>query len=200
MIRLRGCQHPGRLVKDQHLGPAKQRFENFHSLLQPHRQILNHRLRVDIQLIIFFQALQDLAGIGLGSSQQSATLGAKDDVFQHGEIIDQHEMLMHHADASGNCVLGGGNGCRPAIDQNFTAIGLIIAVEDAHQGRFTGAIFADNAVDRAFIDGQVDIGVGAHRTKTLIDIYQLDRRRLGARFRVVNIRHSAPRHRTIEGF
>ena len=31
--------------------------------------------------------------------------GAEDDVFQHGEILDQHEVLVDHADADGDGVV-----------------------------------------------------------------------------------------------
>ena len=39
-----------------------------------------------------------------------------------------------------------------AVDPNLAGIGLVEAVEDRHQRRFAGAVFADDAVDEAALD------------------------------------------------
>ena len=66
------------------------------------------------------------------------------------------------------------DGYRLAVDPDFAGIGLIEAVEDRHQGRLAGAVLADNAVDGAALDLQMDVAVGMDRAKTLVDADQLD--------------------------
>ena len=63
---------------------------------------------------------------------------------------------------------------RLAIDADLAGIGLVEAVEDRHQRRFAGAVLADNAVDRALADRQVDVLVGVDGAEALVDADQLD--------------------------
>ena len=53
-------------------------------------------------------------------------------------------------------------------------IGLVEAVEDRHQGRLAGAVLADDAVDRAALDDEVDRPVGVDGAEALVDVLQLD--------------------------
>ena len=43
---------------------------------------------------------------GDARGEQRAALGAEHDVLEHGEILDQHEVLVHHADAERDRVVG----------------------------------------------------------------------------------------------
>ena len=40
--------------------------------------------------------------MGENRADQRAVLGAEHDILENGEGFDQHEMLMHHADAGGD--------------------------------------------------------------------------------------------------
>ena len=53
-------------------------------------------------------------------------------------------------------------------------IGMVKAVKDRHQRRFAGAILADDAVDRALCDREIDVLVGVNRPEALVDADQLD--------------------------
>ena len=106
--------------------------------------------------------------------EDGAALDAEHDVFEHGEILDQHEMLVDHADAGGDRRLAVVDHDRLAVDADLAGIGLIEAVEDRHQRRLAGAVLADDAVDRALLDLEVDGAVGVDRTEALVDADQLD--------------------------
>ena len=84
--------------------------------------------------------------------EQRLAFGAEDDVFEHGEILDQHEMLVDHADAERDGVVGRLDRDRLAADPDLAAVGLVEAVEDRHQRRLAGAVLADDAVDGAALD------------------------------------------------
>jgi hypothetical protein len=58
---------------------------------------------------------------------------------------------------------------RLAVDEDLAAIGLIEAVEDAHQRRLAGAVLADDAVDLALGDGEMDVAIGVDRAEALVD-------------------------------
>ena len=67
---------------------------------------------------------------------------------------------MDHANAVGNRVVGAANLDRLPIDQDLTRVALVKAVEDLHQRAFARAIFAQQGVDLAGLDGQIDLVVG----------------------------------------
>ena len=112
------------------------------------------------------------ARLGDRCLQQRLALGAEDDVFEHREILDQHEVLVDHADADGDGVVGRVDRHRLAADADLAAVGLVEAVEDRHQRRLAGAVLADDAVDGAALDFQMDVAVGMDRAKTLVDADQ----------------------------
>jgi hypothetical protein len=78
---------------------------------------------------------------------------------------------------------------RLAADADLAGIGLVVAVEDAHQGRLAGAVLADDAVDRAARDGDGDGTVGMDGAETLVDADQFDGR---SRIRRRGGRHARP--------
>ena len=65
---------------------------------------------------------------------------------------------------------------RHAADTDLAAVRMIEAIKDRHQGRFAGAIFADDSVHAAAPDAQVDVAVGVHRTEVFVDLDQFDRK------------------------
>jgi hypothetical protein len=119
-------------------------------------------------------ALTDLAQPGLGGAavarQLEAALGAEHDVVEHRHVLDQHEVLVHHADAQADRLLAVADLLDLAVEQEIAAVGAIVTVQDAHQGRFAGAVFPHQAVDRALGDGEVDVRVRLHMSKVLGDV------------------------------
>ena len=174
MIGLGRRQHAGRLVEDQDVGAAIERLQDLDALLQADRQFLDDRVGIDLQPVFALQPLQLGARLGDRRLQQRLAFGAEDDVLEHGEILDQHEVLVDHADAEGDGVVGRVDDRRLAADADLAAVGLVEAVEDRHQRRLAGAVLADDAVDRAALDLQMDVAVGMDRAETLVDADQLD--------------------------
>ena len=114
--------------------------------------------------------------------ERHAALGAEQQVLQHRERLDQHEVLVDHADPGADRILGAVDLALLAVDPDDAAIGLIVAVEDVHQRRLAGAVLPDDAVDGAARNPQVDVPIGMDRAEALVDADQLDRR-LGGRRR-----------------
>ncbi len=172
---LRG-QHAGRLVEDQDTRPPIERLKDLDPLLDPDRKLADHGVQVDLETEIVFEAPQLAAGRRQAGAEQRAALRAENHVLQNGERIDQHEVLEHHADAGADGIGGRAQVQGLAKDTDLAAVGLIIAVEDAHQGRLAGTVLADDPVNRPDSDLERDVAVGVDRPETLVDATQLDRR------------------------
>src|SRR5690606_38309706 len=128
-----------------------------------------------LEAVFLLQPHQFGTSLGDGGVQQGLAFGAEDDVFKHGEILDQHEVLVDHANAGSDGVIGRGNHGRLAIDADFSAVGLVEAVEYRHQGRFARTVFTNNAVNGATGYFEVDVAIGVNRAETLVDADKLDR-------------------------
>jgi hypothetical protein len=50
-------------------------------------------------------------------------LGAEDDVLEHGEVVGQHEVLVHHADAGAIASVGERKLTRLAVDGDRALVG-----------------------------------------------------------------------------
>ena len=177
MVGLLRGQHAGRLVEDQDPGAAKQRLQDLDALLDADGKVLDAGVEVDLQRIVALERLDLLARPGGAVGEGEAALGAEQHVLQHGERLDQHEVLVDHADPGADGILGAGDAPFLAIDQDGAGIGLVVAVDDVHQGRFAGAVLADDAVDAAGRDAQRDRLVGVDGAEALVDAAQLDGRR-----------------------
>ena len=66
---------------------------------------------------------------------------------------------------------------RLAVDEDLALVRLEQPVEDVHQGRLAGAVLAEQGVDLARLDGQVDVVVGDQVTEALGDAAQFESQR-----------------------
>src|SRR5690606_24920280 len=166
---------------DQDVRAAKQRLQDLHALLYPDRQVGDPGVEIDLEAVFPLQLRDLLARAGSALGQRQAALGAEQQVLQDRERLDQHEVLVDHADAGPDRVLGALDPALFAVDPDRAPVGLVVAVEDVHERRLAGAVLADDAVDGAGGDRQVDVPVGVHRAEALVDADQLNRRRRGWR-------------------
>jgi hypothetical protein len=133
VIGLRRGQHAGGLVEDQDLRTAVQRLEDLDALLYADGQFLDDGIGIDLELIFLFELLELASGLGDSRVEHLAFLGAEHDVFKHAEVLDQHEMLVNHADAHRNGGVRVLDHGFPAVNEDVAIVGLIEAVEDRHQ-------------------------------------------------------------------
>ena len=76
------------------------------------------------------------------------------------EVVDQHEMLVDHADAQLDGLARGVDLLGLAPDQDLALVGLLQAVEHLHQGGLAGAVLADQRMHLALAHLEVDLVVG----------------------------------------
>ena len=179
LIGFRRGQHAGGFIQNQDICPAIERLEDLDTLLHAHAKLFDHGIRIHLQTVLFFQRNQLFACLAERWCQQAAIFCAKNNVFQNCEILDQLEMLEHHADACRNRGLAVGDVCLLPADEDFTGVRFVESVENAHQRGFSGTVLTNNAVDRSAGDTDRDVLVGLNRTKGFGNAFQFDGGGLG---------------------
>ena len=172
---LRG-QHGGGFVQDQDIRPAVQHLDDLQGLLLGDGHIAHQLVGVHVEAV----AVADLPHLAAHFLQvQPATaFQPQHDVFGRGEHVHQLEMLMDHADAQVERVVGRGDGDLFAVDEDLAAVGEVDAGEHVHQCGLAGAVFAQQGQDLALVDGQRDLVVGHDGAESLGDIFHLNSARL----------------------
>ena len=94
---------------------------------------------------------------------------AEHDVLGDREDGDEHEVLVHHADAGVHRVTGAGEVLHLVVEQDLALVGLVQAVQHVHEGGLACAVLAEQAVDLARFDREVNVVVRDQRTEPLGD-------------------------------
>ena len=176
MLGLLRRQDRGRLVQDQNPGAPVQRLENLQALAVADRQRGHALVQIDQQTGAAHQRVELDANRRLGALQQPVRLGTEHDVVQRAQRVDQHEVLVHHANAQRDRIVGLADAGGLAKDLDLSAVGAVKAVQDRHQRALAGAVLTDDAVHRRRPHVQRNIGVGLDRAKALVDAPHAHRR------------------------
>ncbi len=100
-------QHRGRLVEDQHGRLPDQCLDDLDPLLDADRQVLHQGVRVDLQAVAVGELAHVLARLApVEQAGGAGLLDAEGHVLRDGEHGHEHEVLVHHADAGRDGVLG----------------------------------------------------------------------------------------------
>ena len=170
---LRG-QDGGGLVKNEDVVFAVEHLQDLYALLLADRDILDQRIGVNFEPV----AGRKLHHLGAGGVhlQQAALhiFHAQDDVLQHGEVVHQLEVLMHHADAEAVGITRALDLRLLPIDDDLALFRRIEAEEYAHQRGFAGAVFAQQGMDLPFSSMEVDVVVGDQAGEFFDDLTHFD--------------------------
>ena len=82
-------------------------------------------------------------------------------------------MLEHHADAQFTGMGGALQGQRVAVPGDAAGVGLDDAVDNFHQGALAGAILAEQSMDFACVDCELDTVIRPASGVLLDDVFQL---------------------------
>ena len=80
---------------------------------------------------------------------------------------------MHHPDSGVDCVLGGPEVRRCAVDSDVAFVGADHPVDDLHQRRFSGPVLSHDGVNLTRGDRQLDVIVGNYPRIPLGDALEL---------------------------
>ena len=176
LVDLLRYQHGGGLVEDEDAGAAVQHLEDLDPLAVADAEVLHERVRVDVEPV----APGDVADHGgRGRADAVQLLGAEDDVLLDGEVVGEHEVLVHHADAGRDGLLRGVEARQPAVDVHLALVRAEHAVQDLHERGLARTVLAHDGVDRAAPYRQRHVVVGDDTGEALGDPAQLDGRRVG---------------------
>jgi hypothetical protein len=168
---LRG-QHRGGLVQDQDLGVSVERLHDLDPLLHADRDLLHPRVGVDGEAEAVRDVEDALSGRRQVEERPAGRLGGEHDVLGDRHHRDQHEVLVHHADAGLDRVLGGRDPHRLAVHPDLAGVGLVEPVEDVHQRRLARPVLAQQGVHLAGCELEVDRVVGHQAAEALGDSAQ----------------------------
>ena len=94
-------------------------------------------------------------------------------VLDDSQRLEQREVLKHHADPERTRLCRVGDLDALAVPEDLALVGLHGAINDLHQGALARTVLAQNGVDLARGDRQIDAGVRHDRRVALGDIAQL---------------------------
>ncbi len=160
------------------LAPAVEHLEDLHPLPGPDAQGLDQCAGVDQQAVAAGQLVDLRPGtLDVQPAAGAHLLGAEHDVLPDGQVVGEHEVLVHHADSDRDRVGRRVEGDLAAVDLDGALVRLMHAVQRLHQRGFAGAVLPHQRVHGAAPDGDVDVGVRHHPGKPLGDPGQIRRRR-----------------------
>src|SRR5215208_2806311 len=98
-------------------------------------------VRIDCELE-FFGELSDLRCRTLEiQCKPTSRLRAEHDVFRYGHSLDQHEVLVDHAEAKRNRIVRRFDVANLAVNDNLATVSSVEAIRDAHRCRLPCSIF-----------------------------------------------------------
>ena len=140
LVHLLRREHGGRLVEDEQLRVAVQRFQQLDALLLAHGEVFDDGVRIDGEPELGGERADATRRVRQIEGERRARLGAEHDVLRHRHRVHQHEVLMHHADAQRDGVVGVRDFPGLAVDQDLAAVGGVEAIRNPHRGGLPRAV------------------------------------------------------------
>ena len=173
LVGLLGGQNGGGLIQDQDVRAPVEDLHDLHRLLLGDGHIVDLLVGVDVKAV-FPADLPDLLAGLFHVHAAALILQAQDDVLGGGEDVHQLEVLVDHADAAVEGVLGGGDGHRLVVDIDLPLVGEVDAGEHVHEGGLAAAVLPQQGQDLALMQLKVDVVVGHHAAEALGDVLHSD--------------------------
>ena len=98
---------------------------------------------------------------------------AKRDVFEHRHRLEQREVLEHHADAKAASRTRIGDADGRSVEDDLALVRREDAVDHLDERRFSRAVLAEESVNLAGLDAQIDVVIRADARKGLADADEL---------------------------
>ena len=90
------------------------------------------------------------------------------------EDRNEHEVLMDHADAERDRIVRIADRYGLSVKNYLALIRIVKAIDDLHRRRFSGSVFSNDRMDRAFMNRQRHVVVGnTIAVKNFSDVFKL---------------------------
>ena len=164
-------EHGGRLVEDDEVRAAEEHLHDLDALLHADGHVADLLVEVDLHAVALHDLLDRLAVVGQLEQRRVMALVPQNDVLEARHVLDEHEVLVHHADAVLDGDAGTGDVHLLAMHEDLSLSRLVQADEDVHERGLAGAVLAQERMDLAFPYGQVNVLVGIERAEALADVF-----------------------------
>jgi hypothetical protein len=159
-----------RFIKDDDAGTELQRTRDLHHLFLAGAERGDVFLRIDREV----ERVEQLLGSDVEAAQTvEEALVAQEDVLRHRHRRDERGFLVDHGDAGMQCRRRIGKADRFAVDEDLAFTRRHGPCGNLHQRRLAGAVFAEQRMDFAGLDGEGHILHCGHRAVELADAAQL---------------------------
>ena len=166
---LRG-EHGRGLVEDERPGAVVERLQDLDALLLADREVLDARVRVDLEAEALGQGADLPRGARHVEERPARALVAERQVLRHRERVHEHEVLVHHPEPARKRIGGGAQPRLLPAQADCSTVGLVEPEQDLHERRLAGAVFAHQRVDRPRLHAQAHPVVGHQPAKRLRDV------------------------------
>ena len=166
---LGGGEHGRRFVEDQDPRPPGQHAQDLDPLLFADRELPDPGLGIDAEPELVHQPVG--TGGELPAGDPGRRLGpAEVDVLRHGHRRHEAEVLVHHPDAGRDRLGGGVELADRTVDLDVAGVGTVDAREHVAERRLAGAVLAEQRVDLAAAQVEVDVAKRDDPVEALRDV------------------------------
>ena len=152
-------QHGGRLIQHQQVALFIQRLDNLHALLLSHSQCRHLCIGIH-RKAVFLRNLLNVGSNPLFVNKCLLLIQTQNHILYHRQGGDEHEVLVHHANAAGDGGLWGIDLYHLAVHSDGSAVRLGKAIEHIHQCALAGTVFAQQGVDLPTLKADRDLIAG----------------------------------------
>jgi len=186
MLGFGGRERGGRFVENQNARFERERLADLDKLLLRNGEFANRHGQVDRHA----EPRENFRcrAPHLAALEQTETIlhfAAEKHVLHRVQVRNQAEFLKHDADAGRHRVVIVREVARRAFDRDRAFVRLIDAAQNLHQRRFARAVFAEQRVNLAARDVQMNALQRLHAGKTFADVLELE-------YRVHRVLHRCP--------
>jgi len=173
---LLGREDGGRFVEDEYLGPSVEALDDFDALASAEVEVpyRNVEIPVHVEVVARAYLLDVSAGGRLVYKSVFGWFVAQNDVLEDGHRFHQLEVLVNHPDARVHRVSGRVDVSDLAVYRYRPGVLFVQSVEDAHQRRLSRPVLAEESVDRAPLEREVDAVVRYDVAESLGDALESD--------------------------
>ena len=163
-------EHGGGLVENDEVGAAEQDLHDLDALLHADGHVADLLVKVDLHAVAVHEFLDRLAIVSDLEQRAVVALVAQDDVLEARHVLDEHEVLVDHADAVLDGHARAGDVHLLAANVDLALCGRVEPDEDVHERGLASAVLAQKRVDLALLDREVHVLVSVERTEALADV------------------------------
>ena len=172
LVGLLRRQHGGRLVEDQDAGVVIERLEDFDALALADRKILDARRRVEGDAKVLGGGATRACAAARSRWKPPASPRITFSVTVSGAARAKCWVTMPMPRAMAS--RGARMWANWPLTHTLAGVGMVEAVEDAHERALARAVFAQQGMDFALVQRKIDVVIGHQRAKALGDAGHFD--------------------------